>query len=226
MPELWEPITGAVRRAAAYQQAGGCTTVPLEFAPHGSLFLVFREPIPADQKGKAKGNFPLFSPVQEVDGPWAVKFDPKWGGPESVLFAKLEDWAKRPEPEIKYYSGTATYRKQFELKPGIATSKARLFLDLGTVKNVAHVRLNGRDLGAVWTAPWRVEITDALQPTGNTLEIDVVNLWPNRLVGDAALPAEKRYTKTNVSFGKDRPLLPSGLLGPVTVQMAEQAHGV
>ena len=85
-------------------------------------------------------------------------------------------------------------------------------------KNVARVRLNGRDLSVVWTAPWRVEITDVVQPTGNKIEIDVVNLWPNRLIGDAALPVEKRYTKTNVSIGKDRPLLPSGLLGPVTVQ--------
>jgi hypothetical protein len=76
-------------------------------------------------------------------------------------------------------------------------------------------------LGAVWTAPWRVEITDAVHPTGNQLEIDVVNLWPNRLVGDATRPAEMRYTKTNVSFPKEQPLLPSGLLGPVTVQAAE-----
>ncbi len=223
LPELWDPITGSIRSAGAYHQAGGCTTVPLEFASHGSLFLVFRKPIPADRSGTAKGNFPLLSPVQEIDGPWEVKLDPKWGGLASAAFAKLEDWAKRPEPEIKYYSGTATYREQFELKPGITTSKARLFLDLGTVKNLAHVRLNGRDLGAVWTAPWRVEITDAVHPTGNKLQIDVVNLWPNRLVGDATLPAEMRYTKTNVSFPKDQPLLPSGLLGPVTVQMAEQS---
>ena len=159
--------------------------------------------------------------VQEVDGPWVVRFDPEWGGPQSAVFERLEDWTKRPEPGIKCYSGTATYRKQFDLKPGTAAPKTRLFLNLGTVKNVAHVRLNGRDLGVVWTAPWQVEITDAVRPTGNKLELDVVNLWPNRLIGDAALPAEKRCTRTNVGFGKDRPLLPSGLLGPVTVQTGD-----
>jgi len=97
----------------------------------------------------------------------------------------------------------------------------RIYLDLGRVKNLATVRLNGKDLGVVWTAPWRVEITDAAKPTGNRLEIDVVNLWPNRLIGDAALPPERRLTKTNVTtYKKDSPLLPSGLLGPVSV-MAE-----
>ena len=123
LPELWDPITGARRDAVAYQQTGDCTEVPLEFAPNGSMFIVFRKPIPPDQNGKAKCNFPVLSRVQELDGPWAVTFDPKWGGPESAVFEKLEDWAKRPEPEIKYYSGTATYRKQFDLKPGIATSE-------------------------------------------------------------------------------------------------------
>jgi hypothetical protein len=94
-------------------------------------------------------------------------------------------------------------------------------LDLGEVKYVAQVRLNGRDLGVLWTKPFRVEITDAVKPSGNLLEIDVVNLWPNRIIGDAALPPEKRFTRTNISFKKDDPLLESGLLGPVRLQVIE-----
>jgi hypothetical protein len=93
-----------------------------------------------------------------------------------------------------------------------------LYLDVGTVHNVARVRLNGKDLGVIWCAPWRVDITEAVQTSGNRLEIDVANLWPNRLIGDAALPPEKRLTRTNVVFSKDQPLLPSGMLGPVTIQ--------
>jgi hypothetical protein len=145
-----------------------------------------------------------------------VKFDSKWGGPESVVFEKLVDWTQREEPGIKYYSGKAIYHKIFDL-PGTAQgSKQRLYLDLKRVKNIAHVRLNGKDLGVVWTPPWQVDITQAVKPTGNKLEIDVINLWPNRLIGDAGLPPEKRLTKTNVTkFKKDSPLLPSGLLGPV-----------
>ncbi|MCH8167098.1 MAG: hypothetical protein IIC03_04115 [Proteobacteria bacterium] len=88
-----------------------------------------------------------------------------------------------------------------------------MYLNLGKVKNLAEVHLNGADLGVVWTAPWQVDITSAVKPTGNELEIDVVNLWPNRLIGDAALPPEKRLTVTNVTkFKKDSPLLESGLL--------------
>jgi len=97
----------------------------------------------------------------------------------------------------------------------------RLCLDLGDVRNLATVRLNGRALGTLWTPPFRVEITGVARPAGNELEIEVVNLWPNRLIGDARLPPEQRRTATNVqTITKDSPLLPAGLLGPVTVQAA------
>ena len=96
-----------------------------------------------------------------------------------------------------------------------------MYLGLDRVRNVARVRLNGKDLGVVWTAPWQVDITQAVKPTANELAIDVVNLWPNRLIGDAALAPQERLTKTNVTkFKKDSPLLPSGLLGPVVLQAA------
>jgi hypothetical protein len=152
---------------------------------------------------------------------WAVAFDPTWGGPEKVVFEKLDDWTKRPEEGIKYYSGTAVYKRTFDINGTDALSaqnQEKLFLDLGTVDYLARVRLNGKDLGIVWTAPWRVDITGAVKATGNELEIEVVNTWVNRLVGDARLPAEKRLAKTNVRYQANHPLMPSGLLGPVTVQ--------
>ncbi|MBE7502411.1 MAG: hypothetical protein HS113_19425 [Verrucomicrobiales bacterium] len=99
------------------------------------------------------------------------------------------------------------------------SSKSRVFLDLGRVEVMAQVRLNERDLGVVWTAPWAVDVTEALKPGVNRLEVTVANLWPNRLIGDAALPADQRVTWTTWNpFTKDAPLLPSGLLGPVTLQ--------
>ena len=113
----------------------------------------------------------------------------------------------------------ATYHKTFDLPEAARNASERLYLDLNRVRNVAQVRLNGKDLGVVWTAPWRVDITQAVKATGNKLEIDVINLWPNRLIGDAGLPKEKRLTATNVQKfyrGKHKPL-PSGLLGPVAV---------
>ncbi|MEI6233073.1 MAG: glycosylhydrolase-like jelly roll fold domain-containing protein [Planctomycetota bacterium] len=170
-------------------------------------------------------NFPALTTAQEITGAWQVTFDPKWGGPGQVNFEKLDDWIKRPEEGIKLYSGTATYRKTFAFA-GEAGNRAPLYLSLGSVKYIARVKLNGKDLGVVWTAPWRVEITGVVKTGANELEIDVINLWPNRRIGDASLPEEKRYTHSNIAFSPIYPqnppersgLFPSGLLGPVEIK--------
>jgi len=217
-------VTGERCKATDFHHADARTVVPMEFAPRQSWFVVLREPARAAKIKQP--NFPVFAAVGELGGAWTVKFDPKWGGPEAVSFERLEDWTQRPEPGIRYYSGKATYTQTFDLPAAAHTSDKRLYLDWGKVQNVAEVRLNGRHLGVVWTAPWQVEITKAVQPTGNRLEVDVVNLWPNRLIGDAALPPDQRFTVTNVKkFKANSPLLPSGLLGPVTLRMAEVAIG-
>ena len=221
-PELWDAVTGEMRPATTFRQEGGRTTLPLEFAAYGSCFVVFRKAITPDAAGLAVRNYPAWSDVHELRGGWSVRFDPKWGGPEAVQFEQLISWPKRPEAGIKYYSGKATYRKTFDLPEGITNGGRRLLLNLGVVKNVAEVRLNGRNLGVVWTEPFSVDITDAAKPAGNELEIDVINLWPNRLIGNAALPAGQRLTRTNITMDAKAPLLDSGLLGPVTIQSTER----
>nr|HQH74584.1 glycosyl hydrolase [bacterium] len=221
-PELWDPVTGEHRDAVAYRQVNGRTVLPLEFAPYGSMFVVFQKPIPTNTAGPAKRNFPVDSDSWEIGGPWTVSFDPRWGGPEEVRFEKLEDWTLRVEEGIRFYSGRAVYRKKFDRPESLNQPGKRVYLDLGEVKNLAEVRLNEEDLGVVWCAPWRVEITEAVKSIDNHLEIGVVNLWSNRLIGDAALPVEKRFTMTNVTeFLKNAPLHESGLLGPVTIRVAE-----
>jgi len=135
-------------------------------------------------------------------------------------FNPLVSWTQRPEDGIKFLSGTATYRKTFDLSSdtsGNPVATSRLVLDLGAVRDLADVRLNGRNLGIVWTAPWQLDITDAVKPGTNALEIRVTNLWPNRLLGDAARPVEQRLTSTNIPSDKIPALLPSGLLGPVRI---------
>jgi len=215
-PQIWDAVTGQRWQATDFRQAEGRTILPLEFAPRQSWFIVFGGP---RLSAKRRPNSVKLTPVCELTGPWTVRFDPAWGGPESVTFEKLQDWTSRPEEGIKYYSGTATYHGTFDLPQSVGK---RLYLDLGTVKNLAEVRLNGENLGVVWTAPWRVEVSGLVQPKGNRLEIDVVNLWPNRLIGDANLPPEKQLTVTNVrKFKRDSPLLESGLLGPVTLLTSE-----
>ena len=220
-PELWDAVKGEIRRLPEFREEGGRTIVPLEFAPCGSMFIVFRTA--TKEYAKETKNFPSCKPVAEISGPWTVKFDSRWGGPASVTFDKLEDWTKRSEDGIRFYSGTATYTKQFDLDLSkIQNPKSKIFLDLGGLRELGEVRLNGRSLGVVWSPPFRVEVTDALKPAGNVLEVEIVNFWPNRIIGDASLPPEKRFTKTNIrKLTKDTPLTPSGLFGPVTLLTAE-----
>jgi hypothetical protein len=154
-------------------------------------------------------------------GPWEVAFDPKWGGPAKAAFATLADWTKHPDRGIKFYSGRAVYRKTFERPAGVPPG-GKLWLDLGDVRDVAVVRLNGRELGTLWITPWRLDLTPALRAGANVLELEIVNPWNNRLVGDAALPAAQRRTSLTLATVKaNTPLLPAGLLGPVTLQVSE-----
>lgn len=213
-PELWDPVNGERRDATAFRQRDGRTLIRLEFGPCGSIFVVFRRTIRADADGTTESNYPVARPLATISGPWTVNFDPNWGGPEKVVFDQLMDWTRSPDPGIKFYSGTAVYHKRFDL-PGTSAND-RLLLDLGEVDNVASVRLNGKELGVIWTKPATVDISSTARPGENDLEITVVNLWPNRLIRDESLPKDKRLTETNIhKFGPASPLLPSGLVGPV-----------
>ena len=154
----------------------------------------------------------------ELSGPWQLSFPPKLGAPEATSFDRLVSWTDSDVEGIKYFSGTATYEKEFTLPAAFLDKDHAAFLDLGSVKNIAEVSLNGRPLAILWKEPFRVEITDAARPGANHLAIKVTNLWPNRLIGDQRLPEAQRITWASVSLYKpDSPLLPSGLLGPVRV---------
>ncbi len=215
-PELWDPVTGEMRDATAFRQENGRTIVPLEFNPCGSVFVVFRKSVPITLCGTTESNYPATRMLTTLSGSWTVNFDPKWGGPKNTVFDQLIDWTNSPDPGVKYYSGTAVYRKQFDL-PAAWTS-SRLLLDLGEVDDVASVRLNGKNLGVLWTKPARVDISDAAKAGQNDLEITVVNLWANRLIRDESLPKKKRLAETNIhKFVPGSPLQPSGLIGPVTL---------
>ena len=220
-PELWNAVTGERRTLPDWSESNGQTIVPLTFAPKQSWFVVFRQAGTPEASG-AK-NFSELKSVLTLAEKWDVAFDPKWGGPEHAEFASLTDWTANSDEGIKFYSGTATYRTTFGLPASaLAASKEKLFLDLGKVCDVATVRLNGHDLGTVWIAPWRVDVSSAVKAGSNSLEVTVVNPWNNRLVGDAKLPVEKRRTSLSLQTVKaDAPLQSAGLLGPVTVQTFE-----
>ena len=217
-PELWDPVTGEIRDAPAFTQHDGTTAVPLELGPRGSQFVVFRRPIMSTRNGSAASNEIRSLPLLTLTGPWQVTFDAKLRGPaEPQTFGSLTDWTKRPENSIRFYSGGAVYRKRFNLTVAQAGGK-KLQLDLGEVHEEAEVRLNGKFLGVVWTRPARIDISQAARPGENELEVKVVNLWPNRLIGDAGLAPSGGLTETNAhKFSATTPLLPSVLIGPVTI---------
>lgn len=157
-------------------------------------------------------------PITELSGKWDVRFDAKWGGPEHLVMNELKSWIKFEEPGIKYYSGTANYSKSFDLTKKELNNR-QVILDLGNVHEMASVKINGQQQQVIWSSPFRFDITKLVQSGQNTLEVEVVNMWANRLIGDAGLPAEQRLTKTNINKfnGPDREkyLRESGLLGPV-----------
>ena len=216
-PQLWYSETGDTA-PVSYSIADGHTTVPLKFGPWGSVFVVFRKP--------ATKNSLTLPPVTEttlatIQGPWNVAFQRDRGAPASITMDQLMDWSKSDNTGVKYFSGIGTYTKTIDAPSSWFQNGAHLWINLGDVKNLAVVYVNGREVGEAWHAPYRVDATSALQPGDNQITIKVANAWVNRLIGDQQ-PGATKYTFTDVTpYQADSPLLPSGLLGPVTVMREE-----
>ena len=296
VPEIWNPETGRVSKPSAWSEKGGRTKVRLDFDPFGSAFVVFREdvteaggprsraaekdadarqrvpPVHAETAADARQRVP---PIQ-LPGPWKVTFPIGWhfGADEAktVEWPELKDWSTDDDPDIRYFSGTATYQIKVPSVPYVASvsSFSRIFLDLGDVKHIATVTVNGKTFPVLWKPPYRVDVTDALGgprccaaetaadaqervPPVLDISIRVTNLWPNRLIGDDALPeGDAVYNKPTTRWkggglksipprvyeGKPSPtgrhtfttwrhwkkgdkLLPSGILGPVRIEISE-----
>jgi len=354
-PELWHPDTGRIELAALYSTTNGVTSIPIQFDPVGSVFVVFRKAAPADHVVSVSlDNKPLFEPETKpavevkqatygipgdagksrdvteevrrlvatgndtlsvsgfnqggdpavnmvktltvdyvingqacmasaregedlsfaeqsnqgsaeaqlrahtdgsisvqafvpgnyavtmasgksltaktssplaalsVDGAWQLSFPPKLGAPATAMFDHLMSWTDSTNDGVKYFSGTATYEKEFEIPAENVGESRELYLDLGAVKNLAEVSLNGKSLGILWKEPFRINITSAAKAGSNKLQVRVTNLWPNRMIGDRKLPEAQRITWASVQpYRADSPLLPSGLLGPVRIVPAE-----
>ena len=169
------------------------------------------------------GSYQLAAPnrVETLSGAWQLSFDTLWGGPAQARFDTLQSWTESGMERVKYYSGTAVYKKTFFVDAAMLKQTKQL-IDLGNVLEMASLKINGHQLPVRWCAPFRFDVSDQIKAGENQLEIAVTNLWPNRLIGDGKMPAEKRLTKTNVmkydTPGADSLLRPSGLLGPVQLR--------
>jgi hypothetical protein len=212
-PELWHPDTG-ITQPASFTIAEGRTTVPLNLEPWGTVFVVFRRPATEDSH-----RLPNVTQTNlaTIDGPWTVSFQPDRGAPPSVTLNALASWSLNTDMGVKYFSGTGTYTRTIQAPEAWFKSGASLWIDLGNVMNLAEVTVNGKNLGVVWHTPYRVDATNSLKAGANEIVVRVTNSWVNRLIGDEQ-PGAKKYTFADVKpYKADSPLLPSGLLGPVTI---------
>ena len=241
IPELWDPEQGVIQVPRVWNEKDGRTVVHVSLRPSGSLFVVFRsrgaEDLPVEGVLAERT-------VQRISGPWRLSFPPGWDASERVVLTNLISWTELPNDADRHFSGTAAYDTHFTV-----VSKAegvRYVVDLGEVKNLARVTINGVRYDPLWRPPFAQDVTESLRVGRNDMKVEVVNLWPNRLIGDESKEPDRRWNGNGRSVGilevpkwvgrgersptgrlsfsawrhwmKDDALLPSGLLGPVTLK--------
>ncbi len=216
-PELWSAVTGEMRTLPVFNQNGEITSVPLQLEPSESVFVVFRKS-GKPSTSELAANYPQPTVVGEIDTPWEVRFESdevKRGPAEPVIFERLSDWTENVDERIKYYSGTAVYKNTFPVKE--LPKNKKLYLDLGKPGVIAKVKINDQYVGGVWTPPYRIDVTKFVKEGDNRIEIETVNTWVNRLIGDLRLPEKDRRTWLFFlhQLKENSPLQPSGLTGTV-----------
>lgn len=216
IPELYNPVTDKTTVLSDWKIENGRTIIPITLDANESCFIIFKENTKETLSNK-KQNYAALETVQTLDENWELQFDPEFNGPkEMVKTDKLFDWSTSTKDQIKYYSGTVIYKKDFIWK---GKTNEKFWLDLGIMANIAEVSINGKNCGTIWTFPYKTAISEALIKGKNTIEIKVTNTWANRLIGDEKLPKEQRLTWTTAPFRlQEGVLLKAGLLGPVTIE--------
>lgn len=210
VPELWNAQTGKTEKLS-YQIKDGRTIVPLKFDSWEAHFIVFKE--------KSTVSSFAFAPKKEtvltqISTPWKASFNDK-----NVTFNTLTSWSDNADKDVKFFSGTATYYNTFKLVT--INKSAKYIIDLGEVKNIAEVFVNGKNVGTVWKKPFKLDISQAIKADQNTIEVKVTNTWVNRLIGDAQPNAVKTTFTTMPFYRGQEPLLPSGMLSEVKITLVK-----
>lgn len=211
-PEIWRAEDASIE-PVGFSSNGLTTTIALNMKANESYFLVLRK---NTQAKELTITTPHSSVSQEVSGPWEVSFEPGHGATKSVKLERLTSLTAHPDNSIKYFSGVASYKTNFNVS---STQQATdTVLDLGTVGDIAEVVVNGKVIGTAWHPPYQIKLGSILREGNNELEIRVANLWVNRLIGDAQLGKEDRIAKTTIpTYLPDAPLRPAGLIGPIKI---------
>ncbi len=209
VPELWNAQTGKTEKVS-YQVKDGRTIIPLKFESWEAYFIVFSEKTTAKSFTKASK---VETTLTQISTPWKVSFNDK-----NVTFDKLSSWSESSDNDIKYFSGTAIYENTFKVA---SLAKATMYVvDLGDVKNIAEVIVNGKNVGTAWKKPFKLDISEAIKTGENTIQVKVTNLWVNRLIGDAQPDVKAKSTFTTIPFYQaNAQLLPSGMIGSVKINV-------
>jgi hypothetical protein len=212
-PELWHADSGLVE-SVSYRQESNDTIVPFSLDPNEAVFVVFRRYSQEPEQSIVPGRLRLLGAIK---GPWSVAFQPGRGAPEQAVFTRLQSWTRNPDPGIKYFSGVAEYKTTLDVPASWLVNNQQVKIDLGVVKDVAEVSVNGNLAGIAWKTPYSVDLTNLLKPGLNAISVRVANLWVNRLIGDKGSHVSPITSTTFNPYHADSPLLDSGLLGPVFV---------
>jgi len=229
VPELWDAETGLIQRDVHYSKEEDGISIELTMDPFGSRFVIFR-----DHSG-GKNDEGLTYDLQygfsnqtcenviDLSGNWKVEFDAEMGAPASYQFDKLTSWTDVDDKGVNYYSGSASYSRDFSLSKETLSKGKEAFVVFEDIQEMARVSVNGNDCGIVWTPPYKANITQYLKEGSNNITVQVINNWNNRIVGDLKNPDEKEYTKTNAKqkFTAESPLLVSGLIGKAEILFFE-----
>jgi hypothetical protein len=222
-PEFWDATTGKRWDALSYTVNDATTTVPMTLVPRGSMFVIFRKPLPkkwitsvqgdsvvrlgerllARKSGNTQVHYSdrtqhtvavgAVSPAIPIAGPWQVRFLDGRGAPAETRFGSLISWTEHPDENVRYYSGVAEYRVNVDLPKSAIREDERCVLSLGQVCDIAQISVNGGEPTILWKKPFQVDVTGHLKVGENTIVIEVANRWINRLIGDEQLPADCRY---------------------------------
>jgi hypothetical protein len=213
IPKLWNPETGEIS-SISYETKGGRTIIPYSFKPWDAIFIVFD-----GETKQQKLSIPSLkiTSTKTLESPWKVAFQKERSAPAEMTLTVLQSLDQQADPGVKYFSGEATYTNKFEVN-SIAKGE-RVQIDLGDVKNLAEVYINGKFVQTLWKKPFVVDITDKFNIGRNTLEVKVINSWVNRLVGDAQPGAKKITFIPMPVIRADSKTEPSGLLGPVKINI-------
>lgn len=230
-PFLWNAEDGSITPCPVYRFENGAVRLPLRLEAISSVFVVFNTGSAGDcvaglmantGRSATVANTEL-QPDVELTGPWNLEFPAGRGAPASIKLDALTSWTELAPKGAQVFSGTARYTTSVQVPNGFVGSGRTLELDLGQVAEVAEVSVNGEPTGVTWKPPYRVDVTDLLKAGTNYLEVQVTNLWHNRIVGDLKYPDAGEFAKTNMKhkFNADMELLQSGLIGPVVLRQKQ-----